>query len=238
MYKRLLISTAIVATAALPAVSNAEVTANVGWMSDYIFRGFFQEDSSPMGGIDYSHESGFYAGIWGADVGSGATGGNGAGLEYDLYLGYSGSFGESGGYTIGWTGYYYTEDNLSEPTVFDDQYTEVNLGISYGIFSLDYADGKAELFGSPSDYTFTTVTIAPEKGPYYSYNTWGDESAGDFLSLGYDWSAMDLDFNVTVYYDLNAGDSDAVGLDKNWYGTDDAAVTFSISKTFTLGGDD
>jgi uncharacterized protein (TIGR02001 family) len=234
MHKRLLLTTAIVATGALPAVSNAELTANVGWVSDYIFRGFYQEDSSPFGGVDYAHESGFYAGIWGADVGKGATGDNGGGLEYDLYFGYSGSFGESGGFTVGWTGYYYTEDKLSEPTVFDDEYTEINLGISYGIFSIDYADGEAGGFGSSSDYTFTSVAISPEKGPYYSYNTWGDQSAGDFIEIGYGWSGMDLDFSVAFLYDLNAGDLDSVALDPNWYGTDDMAFTFGVSKTFTL----
>ena len=234
MHKRLLLTTAIIATGALPAVSNAELTANVGWVNQYIFRGFYQEESSASGGVDYAHDSGFYAGIWAADVGRGATGGNGAGLEYDLYFGYSGSFGESGGFTVGWTGYYYTEDDLSEPTVFDDEYTEINLGISYGIFSIDYADGEAGGFGSSSDYTFTSVAISPEKGPYYSYNTWGDQANGDFIEIGYGWSGMDLDFSIAFLYDLNAGDPDSVALDPNWYGTDDMAFTFGVSKTFTL----
>lgn len=237
MQKRRLLSTVIIATGALPAVSSAELTANVGWASDYIFRGFFQEDSSPFGGIDYAHESGFYAGIWGADVGTGATDDNGGGLEYDLYFGYGGSFGESGGFAIGYTGYFYTEDDPTEPTVFDDQYTEINLGISFGVFSIDHAIGEAELFGSPSDYTFTTLTISPEVGPYYAYNSWGDDADGDFLELGYGWTSMDLDFSVALLYDLNAGEPDAVGLDDNWTGFDDAAVTFSISKTFNLSGD-
>ena len=174
------------------------------------------------------------ASIWGADVGKGATNDNGGGLEYDLYFGYSGEFGDGGGFTVGWTGYYYTEDDLTEPTVFDDEYTEINLGISYGIFSLDYADGEAGGFGSSSDYTFTSVAISPEKGPYYSYNTWGDQAAGDFIEIGYGWSGMDLDFGVTFLYDLNAGDIDAVALDPNWTGFDDMAVTFSVSKTFNL----
>ena len=226
MHKRALLTTAILSTAALPAVSNAELSANAGWVSDYIFRGYFQEDSSPFGGVDYSHASGFYAGVWGADVASG--------LEYDLYLGYSGSFGESGGYTVGYTGYFYTEDDPAEPSVFDDQYTEVNLGISFGIFSLDYAVGQADGFGDPTDYTFATVTIAPEVGPYYSLNSWGDELDGEYFELGYGWSSMDLDFGIAFMYDLNAGDPDALRLDEAWTGFDDTAVTFSISKTFML----
>ena len=228
MQKKALLTTAIASMAAIPAVSNAELTANVGWVSDYIFRGIFQEDSSPFGGLDYAHESGLYAGIWGADVAGG--------LEYDLYFGYGGSFGDSGGFTIGYTGYFYTEDDQSEPTSFDDQYNEINLGISFGIFSLDYAIGEADLFQPvATDYTFTTVTIAPEVGPYYSYNTYGDDAVGDFIEIGYGWSSMDLDFGVAFLYDLNAGESDSVFLDEGLTGFDDAALTFSISKTFTLG---
>jgi uncharacterized protein (TIGR02001 family) len=240
MQKKALLTTAILSATALPAVANAELTANVGWVSDYIFRGLFQEDSSAYGGIDYAHESGFYAGVWGADVA--------IGLETDLYFGYSGSFGDSGGFTIGYTGYYYTEDDPTEycpdPSVspepcsptpgFDDTYTEINLGISFGIFSLDHAIGEWDGFGSPVDYTFTTVAISPEVGPYFSYNTFGDQVDGDYIEIGYGWSSMDLDLSIAFLYDLNAGDPDALALDEDWTGYDDAAITFGISKTFTL----
>ena len=93
MHKKALLTTAILTAAAIPAVSNAEMSANAGIVSDYVFRGIFQEDSAPYGGFDYGHESGFYAGVWGSDVG--------LGLEVDLYFGYSGSFGESGGFSRG-----------------------------------------------------------------------------------------------------------------------------------------
>jgi hypothetical protein len=202
MQKKALLTTAIASMMALPAVSNAELTANAGWVSDYIFRGIFQEDSSPYGGV--------------------------------LYAGYGGEFGESGGYSIGFTGYFYTEDDPTEPTVFDDTYTEVNLGISYDIFSLDVAIGEWDGFGTPADYTFTSVAVSPEVGPYYSYNTFGDDFAGDYIEIGYGWSAMDLDFSVAFMYDLNAGESDALLLDEGLTGFDDTAITFGIGKTFAL----
>jgi uncharacterized protein (TIGR02001 family) len=221
------LTTALLSTAAIPAVSMAELTANVGWVSDYIFRGIFQEDSSPSGGVDWSSDSGAYVGVWGADVASG--------LEIDLYGGYSGSFGDDGGYTIGYTGYFYTEDDPTEPTVFDDTYQEINLGISYGIFSLDTAIGQWDGFGNSQDYTFTTVAVAPEVGPYYSYNTFGNDFSGEYIEIGYGWSGMDLDFSVAFLYDLNAGDSDALALDEALSGFDDTAITFGVSKTFSLG---
>ena len=226
MHKKALLASTIMSAMALPAVSSAELTANAGWVSDYIFRGIFQEDSSPYGGVDYASDNGFSAGVWGADVANG--------LEIDLYAGFGGEFGDDGGYSIGFTGYFYTEDDPTEPTVFDDTYTEINLGISYGIFSLDTAIGEWDGFGTPADYTFTSVAISPETGPYFSYNTFGDQFSGDYIEIGYGWSAMDLDLSVAFMYDLNAGEVDALLLDEGLTGFDDTAITFGIGKTFTL----
>ena len=36
----------VLSTAAIPATSMAQMTANAGWVSEYIFRGIFQESSS------------------------------------------------------------------------------------------------------------------------------------------------------------------------------------------------
>ena len=241
MHKKLLLTTAILTTgAALPAVSRAELTANAGWVSDYIFRGIFQEDSSPYGGIDWSSEGGLYAGVWGADVE--------IGLETDIYFGYSGSFGEddSFGFTVGFTGYYYTEDGAptsAEPG-FDDKYEELNLGISLGIFALDFADGEWGGWGSPSDYTFTTLTIAPEMGPYYAFNSYGGDADGDYIEIGYGFSAAELDFSVALLWGLDVDEVDELGnptsvirLDEGKRGYVDHAVTFGVSKSFTLGGE-
>ena len=145
----------------VPAASMAEVSANIGWVSEYIYRGIHQDDSSAYAGIDYASDGGFYLGTWGADVGDG--------IETDLYFGYAG--GEDFTYKIGYTGYYYTDD-------FDDTYNEVNLGIGYGIFALDVAIGEWDGFGSPADYTFTSITLAPEKGPYYKFGSFGDDFDG------------------------------------------------------------
>jgi uncharacterized protein (TIGR02001 family) len=231
MQKKALLTTAILSTAALPAVSMAELSANAGWVSDYIFRGVFQEDSSPYGGLDFASDSGLYAGVWGADVG--------LGLEVDLYFGYSGSFGDSGGYTIGATGYFYTEDgdpSGPEPG-FYDTVTEVNLGISFGMFALEYAMGEEDGWGSPTDYTFTSVIVSPEVGPYYSFNMWGDEYDGSYIEVGYGWSIMEeVDFSIALLYALDMGDStNIVALDEGFSGYADATVVFGVSKSFAIG---
>ena len=76
-------------------------TANVGFTTDYIFRGISQNVGEPavQGGIDYSHSSGFYAGVWGSNIGwvtgGGATGnasmelGNHFGIPHSLFRGFS-----------------------------------------------------------------------------------------------------------------------------------------------------
>jgi uncharacterized protein (TIGR02001 family) len=68
----------------------ASVEANVGFTSDYLWRGMTQndEDSSFSGGIDVSYDSGFYAGTWVGDVMYG-----GASYELDVYAGYAGESG-------------------------------------------------------------------------------------------------------------------------------------------------
>ena len=74
------------------AGANAEWSGNVGWTSEYIFRGISQSDSSAYVGVDYESQ-GFYAGTWAADVGQGS--------EVDFYVGYAGGLGDSFSYQVG-----------------------------------------------------------------------------------------------------------------------------------------
>ena len=102
--RKTLLAASMLAAFALPAVSNAQtapaaapaaeksphtITGNLGIFSSYRFRGIDQTFGKPalQGGIDYSHESGFYAGNWNSNVsqGAGYPGGN---LEMDFYGGW------------------------------------------------------------------------------------------------------------------------------------------------------
>ena len=210
MKKTALVSTLVLAaTAAVPAVSQAEVTANIGWVSDYIFRGIIQAPSSASGGIDYASDGGFYIGTWGADVDQG--------LETDLYFGYSG--GDKVTYTFGYTGYFYTDD-------WDNTYQEVNLGVGYGIFALDVAVGNYD--SSPKqDYTFTSITISPEKGPYYKIGSFGKDFDGTYFEIGYTWSFEDQGIDLSFMYDHSSDLAVDVGGGEN-------AIVFGITKNFTL----
>ncbi len=213
MNKKIVPGFALAAAAvALPAVSHAEVSANIGWVSDYLFRGVFQEDSSASAGIDFE-SNGFYIGTWGADVGDG--------LETDLYFGYGG--GEDFTWSVGYTGYFYTDD-------FDDTYQEINLGIGYGIFSLDVAVGEWDGFGTPQDYTFGSITIAPEKWPYFKFGSWGDDFDGDYFELGYSFDFMGLDLSIALTYSDDLQVSDPDDGESAEYG-----IAFGITKSLALG---
>lgn len=107
------------ATAADAPASPHTFTANVGLYSQYVFRGLSQtnEGIALQGGVDYSHSSGFYLGIWGSNVSwlkdnntsSTAVGGSykdGGGVELDFYGGYKFSVGNFG-FDVGLLQYYY-----------------------------------------------------------------------------------------------------------------------------------
>lgn len=202
----LLVALALGATQ--PAVAG-DFSANIGMMSDYIFRGVKQNtEASAFGGLDYEN-SGFYVGTWAAEVGEG--------LEYDLYGGYAGSVGDFT-YGIGYTGYFYTDD-------FDDTYQELNLSVGYSILTIDYAYGSYDNFDESSlDYDFLSATLEYE-GFYAKYGTWGKDFEGDYVEAGYGTEVSGFDVGIAAVYsdsDLAPGDSS------------ETALMFTIAKTFDL----
>lgn len=186
----------------------ADWSANIGWVSDYHFRGIFQSDSSTSAGVDFE-QNGFYAGTWAADVDDG--------LEIDGYFGYGGDYGDFG-YSIGFTGYYYTGD-------FDDAYQEINLGGSYAIASLNVAIGEYENFAGPTqDYTFVSLTVE-HNGFYGTLGSFTQDFNGDYLEIGYGTTVAEIDIGVS----LVLADDDLVGT-----GDDDGSFFFSVGKSFDL----
>lgn len=90
-----------------PLAARAELTTTLTLTSDYTFDGVSQtqEDPAIQGSLDYAHDSGFYAGVWGSNVDFGE--GDPADAEIDLYAGYYTDIGDSGfGAEAGL--YYYT----------------------------------------------------------------------------------------------------------------------------------
>jgi len=202
----------ILTTSALTATSASAtdiegLSANVGAVSQYIFRGVVQTDTaSASAGVDYEN-SGFYIGTWAADVQEG--------LEVDVYGGYAGELDGGIGYSVGFTTYQYTGD-------FDTSYNEVNLGLSYGMFSLSYNVGEQEVeAGADLEYDFLSATVEHE-GFYATYGTWGDDFDGDYLEAGYSTEVSGFDVGIAL-----------VSTSKELSGTDsDENLVFSIGTSF------
>jgi len=201
--------TAIVAITLLTSgIAHAGWSANLGFASDYYYRGIFQASSSPSAGIDYE-QSGFYAGVWTADVDDG--------LEVDGYFGYGGEVGDFG-YSIGYTGYFYTGD-------FDDTYQEINLGGSYGFLTIDVALGQYDAFDSPkADYGYYALTFE-KNGFYGKYAGFSQDFSGEYFEAGYGTTVSDIDLGISILFN----DEELSGT-----GSSEETLIFTIGKTFDL----
>ena len=205
------IAAAVLAASSFSQVAFAEgsVSANVGYVSEYHFRGIQQTTSgSASAGLDYEN-GGFYVGTWAADVADG--------LEVDFYAGYGFEFDSGLALGAGVTTYQYTGD-------FDSAYNEVNLSASFGMFSLEYSigtqDDDADLGIAEGDYTFTGISIE-HNGFTGTFGSWGDEFEGEYFEVAYGTEIGGFDVGVGVIY--SGSDLD-----------DDEAMYFSLSKSFDL----
>jgi len=127
MKKYLSMSAAAVLAATIATPSMADVSANVAASSNYVWRGVTQTSnkSAVSGGIDYSNDSGIYAGTWASNVD--------VGNELDLYFGYG---AETNGiaYDAGYIYYAYTGNGNA-----NNDFGEINVNASMGMFSAGLA---------------------------------------------------------------------------------------------------
>ena len=91
MTKKITLAAAVAAVLTSGAAS-AEITANAGFFSNYIWRGVTQtsDQAAGQGGIDWGHDSGLYVGTWVSNV---DFSGLGDGYEMDVYAGFAGEAG-------------------------------------------------------------------------------------------------------------------------------------------------
>lgn len=90
------------------SASEHSVSANAAASSNYFWRGITQSDdgAAVSGGIDYSHDSGFYIGTWASNVDFGDT--SSTSYELDFYLGFSGEVNALN-YDVGYIHYAYPD---------------------------------------------------------------------------------------------------------------------------------
>jgi len=206
----ILMSVSMFSHAGEAVAEDSAVSYNVGYMSEYWYRGVYQSDSAVSFGADYE-DGPFYAGTWWADVDTG--------VEYDIYAGFNFEMMGLPMY-LGATGYYYSDN-------FDGDYEEMNVGVDLGFAAIDYAfagtyepvDGSAD-----QDYEHFTITMPLMVVPLdFSYGTFQDELTGHYYELAYGATVSGVDVGVVL--GRNSDDSTAAT----------AADKDTTYATFTLG---
>src|SRR6185295_17197839 len=151
------------AQAATPAAAPASphtFTGNMSLVSDYRFRGISQTFKQPaiQGGLDYSHETGFYVGNWNSNVNSGA-GFPGGSIEMDFYGGWKKTWGDWG-LDLGAIYYYYPGTDATPANFLPNprngkvhggsvSNTELYIGGSWKWISLKYSQAISDYFSLP-----------------------------------------------------------------------------------------
>ena len=188
------LSAAVLATTLIAPTAQAEISGNVAIQSDYVWRGISQnsEDPSIQGGFDYEHDSGFYAGVWGASVDFGGS----ETTEGDLYFGFAGETESGIGYDVGFIEYTYWGGEGAS----DSNFTEYYIGASYAGFGLTYSIGDEfdDLIEASYSYDFEKFSLGVVYGDYDTYSYYSLGVSGDLAEtgLGWDlsfWGTNDLD---------------------------------------------
>jgi len=173
-------------TAALTSgIASAEVTANAGVFSNYIWRGVTQtsDQAAGQGGIDWSGGPGFYAGTWVSNVDFDGTG---SGYEMDVYGGWGGEAGKFS-WDLGALTYQYPVDPGSN---FTEVYATGSIvGLTAGIwYTVDKASGIADPNGKDDDiylygaYDFTAKDI--DYSLYIGNYSFDADSTADYTHYG------------------------------------------------------
>ena len=223
-----------VAMLGLSSIAAAEVSMNIGATSNYIFRGVtLSGDSAAIsGGVDWSAESGLYAGAWASNL-AGAND-----YELDLYGGYGGE-AAGFGYDVGLVYYTYPSD-------LDADYAELYGNGSWNFLSF----GLAYVVSSDVDETAGTPDPFIEGDLYYyvgaSFDLEQDFSValtlgrqtfdddGDGGDLDYTHYQVDLTKSAGDFGDvtLSLSDTDLDDMDPAAGGDSDPRFFVSWSKTF------
>jgi len=208
------------------------LTGNMGFFSQYIFRGLTQTNGKPalQGGFDYSHSSGFYAGTWGSNISWLSDGAppaytDGGSLEWDFYGGYKWGFGGDFTLDLGTLYYYYPGSANTTPLKGGNPLNpkadtwEIYSGLSWKWLS-------AKFSYSVNNKTFA---VADSNGTYY-------------LDLSANYPVGDSGLTLIAHYGMQkykGQDARLVGVASNdsacSYDDWKLGVSYALPKDFTVG---
>ncbi|UNK42476.1 TorF family putative porin [Luteimonas sp. S4-F44] len=212
---------------------HAQVSGTITLTSDYLFRGITQTDEKPalQGGVEWAHDSGFYAGTWGSSISwlADSDPAVSSQLELDGYLGIRGDFGDSGlGWDVGAVHYWYPG---RYPAGFDKaDTTELYAGLSWGILSAKYSYAVSDLFGIPDSDGSSNLDLGLgwEFAPGWSLNG----------AVGKQWVAGRAGTATYAFWSAGVGKAFDNGFELalTWHDNDlvgpDDTLTFAITKSF------
>ena len=210
-------------------IGDFAVSANVGFVTDYVFRGVSQSDENiaVQGGFDVNHTSGIYAGVWGSNVDF--NDGDEANFEGDIYLGYA---GEISGFTYDVSGIYYAYPGADDDLDYD--YVEAALKVGYD-FEVAALEGSVyyspDFFGGTGDAVYTALGLdVPLPADFNASAHIGHQEIDDAvdytdwsLGLGYTVAGFDLSLTYTDT-DLDEPEEIADGSTER--------VVFGVSRSF------
>lgn len=196
-------------------------SANIGAVSNYIWRGTTQTDDGAaiQGGLDVAHESGFYAGTWASNIDWEGGGSQGVVGIVPVAAGAPLTDEDGNFIVIGET----AGSDPSSPKYELDFYAgygfDVNDDLSIDLNTIYYAypDGRDSDFweiGASATFKWFTLGLA--------YTVWGENDGGpftdgDFYYFGSAEFALPYDFSFGVrtgYYDFR-NDRDEIGFVTN-----------------------
>lgn len=210
-------------------IGDFALSANVGMVTDYVYRGITQSDEGPavQGGFDVDHSSGLYAGIWGSNVDF--NDGDEAHVETDFYIGYASEF-QGFSYDLG--AIYYAYPGADSDLDYDFFEVAAALGYDFDFMALSGAiNYSPEYFGETGDAVYYAVNV--DVPLPYDFSLAGhagyqtiDEGEDYFdWSIGLDYSVYGFDLALTYSdTDLDEPEECADGCS--------GRVVFGVSKSF------
>ena len=204
MKKSIVLATAV-ASILTSGIAAAELSANAGVFSNYIWRGVSQtgDAAAGQGGIDWGHDSGAYAGVWTSTIAGGQ--------EVDLYAGYGGEAGGLG-YDLGIITYQYP---ITPNINFTELYVSgtmsvVTVGLAYTVDaasgnkdsmfdqgdlyvsgSFDFPVGKSDLSLYAGSYMFNADGTGAGKAGEIDYSHFGASLSKDGFTFALDKNDID-----------------------------------------------
>ena len=186
----------------------ASVSGDVGYGSDYVFRGQSQTqgDSALSMGLHVDVMAGVYAGVWASEV---SYAGSDADRETDMYVGWAGAIGQDFGLNVAYIDYAYSGDATLDGSEIFIEGSYKDLTVSHSIGNDDFTD-------------YTEVSYNLMDAFDVSYGSW--DSVGDNWSVSRSFDLPQGIEGTIAYVDFAAEDGSGLA--------DEDTFVFSVSKSF------